>query len=91
MPKTSNEQYGFMQASPKNVSLIPFQIKKDKFKKLHSVVALYRNAFWTFLLLEVKVKPLSHIQLFATLWTVARQAPLSLRFSRQEYWRVKMD
>ena len=26
------------------------------------------------------------VQLFATLWTVARQAPLSMRFSRQEYW-----
>ena len=24
--------------------------------------------------------------LFATLWTVARQAPLSMEFSRQEYW-----
>ena len=28
----------------------------------------------------------SHVQLFATLWTVAHQAPLSLGFSRQEYW-----
>ena len=28
----------------------------------------------------------SHIWLFATLWTVARQASLSLGFSRQEYW-----
>ena len=28
----------------------------------------------------------SHVQLFATLWTVAGQAPLSMRFSRQEYW-----
>ena len=27
----------------------------------------------------------SHIQLFATLWTTACQAPLSLGFSRQEY------
>ena len=27
----------------------------------------------------------SHVQLFATLWTVACQAPLSIRFSRQ-YW-----
>ena len=26
------------------------------------------------------------IQLFATLWTVARQSPLSMGFSRQEYW-----
>ena len=28
----------------------------------------------------------SHIQLFATPWTVAHQAPLSMGFSRQEYW-----
>ena len=28
----------------------------------------------------------SHVQLFATLWTIARQAPLSMGFSRQEYW-----
>ena len=29
---------------------------------------------------------LSCVQLFATPWTVARQAPLSMGFSRQEYW-----
>ena len=29
---------------------------------------------------------LSHAQLFASPWTVARQAPLSMGFSRQEYW-----
>ena len=29
---------------------------------------------------------LSHIQLFVTPWTVAHQAPLSMGFSRQEYW-----
>ena len=29
---------------------------------------------------------LSHVGLFATPWTVARQAPLSVGFSRQEYW-----
>ena len=28
----------------------------------------------------------SHVQLFATLWIVAHQAPLSMRFSRQEHW-----
>ena len=28
----------------------------------------------------------SHVQLFATLWTVAHQALLSMGFSRQEYW-----
>ena len=26
------------------------------------------------------------VQLFATLWTIARQAPLSMGFSRQEHW-----
>ena len=28
----------------------------------------------------------SHVQLFEILWTVAHQAPLSMGFSRQEYW-----
>ena len=28
----------------------------------------------------------NHVQLFATLWTVDCQAPLSMKFSRQEYW-----
>ena len=28
----------------------------------------------------------SHIQLCATIWTTALQAPLFMRFSRQEYW-----
>ena len=28
---------------------------------------------------------LSHVQLFATLWTITRQAPLSMGFSRQAY------
>ena len=28
----------------------------------------------------------SPVQLFATLWTIVRQAPLSIGFSRQEYW-----
>ena len=33
--------------------------------------------------IKVKVKSLSHVQLFATPWTVAYQAPLSMGFSRQ--------
>ena len=34
----------------------------------------------------VHAQLLSDVQLFVTLWTVARQAPLSMGFSRQEYW-----
>ena len=36
--------------------------------------------------LEVKVKSLSRVQLFVTPWTVTYQDPLSMGFSRQEYW-----
>ena len=32
------------------------------------------------------LSPFSHVQLFATPWTVACQVPLSMGFSRQEYW-----
>ena len=35
---------------------------------------------------KVKVKSLSRVQLFATPWTAAYQAPPSRGFSRQEYW-----
>ena len=35
---------------------------------------------------KVKVKSLSCVQLLATPWTVAYQAPLSMGFSRQEDW-----
>ena len=33
-----------------------------------------------------KGKSLSRVRLFATPWTAASQAPLSMGFSRQEYW-----
>ena len=36
--------------------------------------------------MKVKVKSLSSVQLFATPWTAAYQAPPSMGFSRQEYW-----
>ena len=34
----------------------------------------------------MKVKLLSRVQLLANPWTAADQAPLSIGFSRQEYW-----
>ena len=35
---------------------------------------------------KVKVKSLTCVQFFVTLWTVAYEAPLSMEFSSQEYW-----
>ena len=40
----------------------------------------------TFHSLTLTLKSLSHVRLFATLWTVAHQAPQSMEFFRQEYW-----
>ena len=34
----------------------------------------------------MKVKSLSRVRVLATPWTVAHQAPPSMRFSWQEYW-----
>ena len=42
---------------------------------------------WVFLLAGVcAFILLSHVRLFVTSWTVAHQVPLSMKFSRQEYW-----
>ena len=36
--------------------------------------------------LRMHLQSLIRVQLFTTPWTVVPQAPLSMRFSRQEYW-----
>ena len=46
-------------------------------------VAIFFSNAWKW---KVKVKSLSGVQLLATPWTAAYQAPLSMGFSRQEYW-----
>ena len=44
------------------------------------------NINYTLILLLFSL--LSRVQLFATLWTVVRQALLSMEFPRQGYWSV---
>ena len=39
---------------------------------------------------QICAQLLSHVQLFAALWTVAHRPPLSMEFSRQEYWREEL-
>ena len=53
-----------------------------KARTLEWVAISFSNA-WKW---KVKVKSLSLVRLFATPWTAAYQAPLSMGFSRQEYW-----
>ena len=49
---------------------------------VHSVLI---QPFW-FSLSVCVLSRCCRVQLFVTLWTVAHRAPLSLEFSRQEYW-----
>ena len=51
-------------------------------RRLECIAISFSNA-WKW---KVKVKPLSLVRFFATPWTAAHQAPLSMGFSSQEYW-----
>ena len=50
-----------------------------------SIFLTVYNSFYLLCVLCV-CKSLSHVLLFATPWAVACQRPLSMGFSRQEYW-----
>ena len=53
------------------------------------VLSPHFQYLWIWLYLEVAcAQSLSHIQLFATSWTTACQASLSMGFPRQEYWNI---
>ena len=56
---------------------------KDAPGHFHVFVGCRKHSFSTHMLL---LSCFSCVQLFATLWTVANQAPLSKGFSRQKYW-----
>ena len=44
------------------------------------------KGYWAKRLKLICAQLLSYVQLFATTWTIAHQVPLSMGFSRQEYW-----
>ena len=48
----------------------------------HDSLVLFHNTSLYFVCLVTKL----HLTFFATSWTVASQAPLSMGFPRQEYW-----
>ena len=61
---------------------IGFSLTKSK---IVNVVLLYSSLAHYLTYSRYKIV-FNHVQLFATPWTVAHQAPLSVGFSRQEYW-----
>ena len=63
----------------------PSQLQKDGFHQLRALLAL-KQFLKSLSLGKLKLLVTRHAQLFMTPWTVACQAPLSMGFSRQEYW-----
>ena len=62
-----------------SISTAPFQFQ-------HKLFLLNSIPLPFFCLLLLLQSHFSHVQLFATLWIIAPQPPLSMGFSRQEYW-----
>ena len=62
---------------------------KKNLDLLIGLILIYCNSMEPSLALKIQYVPVfscfSCIQLFVTLWTVAHQAPLSMKFSKQEY------
>ena len=62
-----------------------FKVRREG-KNINGNLSFRVNFLNTIHLAQCVLSCFSWIRLFATLWTVSHQAPLSLRFSRQEYW-----
>ena len=58
--------------------------KSTKLKSIYTL-SLQGTLIWGPWYIHARI--LSHVQLFVTPWTVALQAPLSMGFSRQAYWK----
>ena len=69
---------------PVKYHLLPLSLTKDIYDYWFYNPKYY--LFYISVKVKVKVKLLSRVRLFATPWTVAHYAPLSMGFSRQEYW-----
>ena len=68
----------------RSLTSISSQQLKTCFKSLQAEAT--RDQFHSAKLVCMLAKSFSPLWLFATRWTIARQAPLSLGFSRQKYW-----
>ena len=65
-----------------HIFVIPLHLKPFICIYVYVYVYVYTH---TWVCIQV-ISVLSCIWLFAAAWTVAHQAPLSMEFSRQEYW-----
>ena len=87
----STVKYLFLSSHLPYYAISEFFLKQSRISPYDSRVetAWWCNDYVNKIALQIchlKWKSLSHVQLSETLWTVARQVPLSMGFSRQEYW-----
>ena len=54
--------------------------------ELNSLAYIFPFVFWLYMWCVCVLSCFSYVGLFVTLWTIACQAPLSMGFSRKEYW-----
>ena len=69
------------------VELTPsLEIEPNSNPSLSPKISTPNPIYASYIVVVVFVKLLSRVRLFVTPWTLARQAPLSMGFLRQEYW-----
>ena len=82
----SKNKAGSYCDSDNELLIAKFRLKLKKVDKTTRPFIYDQNQIPYDYTVEVKVKSLSHVQLFVILWTITYQAPLTMGFSRQEYW-----
>ena len=68
-----------------SLNLVPVRFSSLTIRPQLTLLETYNEAMWSYLY-ACMLSSFSRIRLIATLWTIAHQAPLSMGFSRQEYW-----
>ena len=82
----SKNKTGSYCDSDNELLIAKFRLKLKKVDKTTRPFSYDQNQILYDYTVEVQVKSLSHVQLFVILWTITYQAPLTMGFSRQEYW-----
>ena len=72
--------------SPIHSFLLPSVVVWMTTRSLEPFLPIVSKAAVNILQKTLVLSHFSRVQLFETPWSVARQAPLPMRFSRQEYW-----
>ena len=77
-----NEEMGWNNTEKETILRF---VSDDRIVSLRNTEHKLKEIYYNYWVLYMRSR-FRRVQLFATPWTVARQAPLSMEFSRQEYW-----